>query len=729
MDPISLAGITVALSAVVSGAGGEAGKAVFQSAGNLVRRALGREVAAPAGQEQLDALARQLHGILRRDPALAGDWAAFASTVQRGGGVRNVPRLPAATHAFTNRQKVLGLLDAEASRRSDGRPRVVLLHGPEGIGTSEAAKYWGNREADRFRDGQIHVDLRSGPQGALGPRAALREMFRQLGVPDAEIPASEEHRAEYFRSCVADLDLLVVLDHATSLAQVRPLIAPAPRTVTVVVARNPLHGLAALRVPVGPLADKDARRLLVGVAGQPAVDAARAVLPAILARCAGSPYALRAAAPRLAHVPPPRTERTPGPAMSANPRHPEGGDAVRTAVEDSYRSLDPVSARVLRLTALAPWPGCCARIAGWAANLPVDEAGRALETLAALGLLDTTADGRYRHRPAVRVHAEQAALREDGWAVCAQAMSRALRGLLHFAEPTAHAALPQSWRSPRRADTDEASGYPDPGEALGALAAEAGNLAVAIAAADEMGDPDTVCRLVRTLWPVQLKAGHLDTLLPALHTGARTADAHVPGTRTAGLMHAHLGFALTALERYEEAESELRAAARDEQAAGHVRGHASAVEGLGLLRLAQWQRSRVQEAYELFDEAYALYATIDPDDEDAADLPRALALLERHRGRALTGLDRLDEARERLGAALRSFRTDSDAYNTARTLTDLARTHVDGTRAASEADRAAALPLIDEATALLTGEHADQHLAYLRSLRALCVSPPPRPSA
>ncbi|GAA3486667.1 tetratricopeptide repeat protein [Streptomyces cremeus] len=713
-DPISVGAISAVLGAVAAGTASEAGKWVWQSAGSLVQRMLGREATAPAGPRQVDAMAQQLYESMRRDPALARDWEAFARTVRRADGARSVPRLPAASRHFTNRQQVLKALDAEASRRPDGRPKVALLHGPEGIGTTEIARCWGGREAERrFKDGQVYLDLRSGPEGRMGPGAALREALRQLGVPEEETPPSVEYRAAHFRRCVAGLDLLVVLDHATSPAQVEPLIATGPGVVTLITARDPLLRVPALRVPVGPLADKHVRKLLEATAGRPAVDAARALLPSVIADCGGSPYAVLAAAPRLARVPQPRTERTPLPAMTER-------DAVRTAIDHAYRSLDPVTARAHRLTALRPWPAVTASLAARAANLTASDAARALDLLADARLLDTAGAGTYRQRPSVRAHAEQAAVQEDGPAVCSAAVGRVLDGYLRFAEPTARAALPQSWRSPRPRDTDEDVTYAQPGDAVAALAAESANLAEAVAAADEFGRPDTVCRLVRAMWPLQLKAGHLDVLLPALHTGARTADAHFPGTRTAAMMHAHLGFALTALERHEEAERELLAAARDESAAGHARGHASAVEGLGMLRLAQW---RWEEAFALFDEAAGLYATVAPDGEGAADLPRAHALLERHRGRALAGLGRTGEARGRLEAALRHFRASADAYNTARTLTDLARTHVDGTRRAGPAEQAAALPLVDEAIAVLERERGDAHLGYLRRLRALCVSP------
>jgi tetratricopeptide (TPR) repeat protein len=220
-------------------------------------------------------------------------------------------------------------------------------------------------------------------------------------------------------------------------------------------------------------------------------------------------------------------------------------------------------------------------------------------------------------------------------------------------------------------------------------------------------------RLCQALWPLQLKAGHHDVLLPALRIGARTADAHLPGTRAAGALHAQLAHSLTEVRRWDEAEPEALAAARDERTAGHVRGHASAVEFLGLLRLRQW---RWQEAYDRFEEAYDILDGIGPDDEGAGDLARARALLERHRGRALRGLGRRDEARERLERALGYFRESGEAYNTARALTDLAETRLDG------AEFTAALPLIDEAVAALAKEKAEYQLAHLRTLRERCVS-------
>lgn len=91
---------------------------------------------------------------------------------------------------------------------------------------------------------------------------------------------------------------------------------------------------------------------------------------------------------------------------------------------------------------------------------------------------------------------------------------------------------------------------------------------------------------------------------------------------------------------------------------------------------------------------------IGPADEGAADVPRAL--LERHRGRALRGLGRLDEAQERARRAPAAFRANGEAYNTARALTDLAEILLAAEKPA------AALPLTDEAIRVLSEGNAEQ---------------------
>ncbi|MFG3256771.1 tetratricopeptide repeat protein [Streptomyces sp. NPDC048172] len=723
LDPLSLTAITGALGAVGAGMANEAGKQAWESAGGLVRRIAGREVPAPAGPGDLDAIARTVHDGVRSDPAYARAWLALARGVPDSAARVPHPRpeFPSSTRFFTDRDKAMKELDREASRRADGRPRVALLHGGPGMGTSALAVHWGCREAARFSDGQLYVDLRgTSTGGALDAGTALRSLLRQLGVPDPEVPPSVEERIRAFRGLVADRRILVVLDHAHSAAQVRPLIPAASGAFLLVVAAGPLAGLDALPVRVAPLKDRDARLLLTDLVGKEAVSEAEAALPALLARCGGSPFALRAAAPELTAPVPPARRPPEAPAVSAPPPD----DPVRAVAESAYRTLTPDAARVYRLMSLRPWPAFGPAAASWATGLTEGTAAALLGELAAAHLLESAESGRFFHRPAVRAHAEEAAVREDRVAGCSAAVTRVVAGYLRFTLDAAHAVLPQSWRVPPRPENPAPTSalapapapYARPADAVAALVAERGNLVQAVHAAEEFGDAETVVLLAQALWPLQLKAGHHDELLPALRLAARTADDRFPRSRAAGALHAQVAHSLTELARWDEAEEEARAAAESERAAGHARGHASAVEFLGLLRLRQW---RFSEAYTCFEESGRLYDAIGPDDEGAGDLPRARALLERHRGRALRGLGRFEEAGALLRGALRFFREVGDDYNAAKTLTDLADT-VLGTD-----DTATALPLIDEASALLTEEGGHYHLVYLRALRERCVSPPP----
>ncbi|MFF1646583.1 tetratricopeptide repeat protein [Streptomyces sp. NPDC058240] len=707
LDPTSVAAISAVLGAVGSGMANEAGKWAWESTGSAVRRIVGREVPAPVAPDERDDVARMVHDRIRADPQLAAHWAVFAARVRRTPAPATAARsdLPASIRFFTDRKEAMRRLQREASRRPDGRPRLALVHGPDGMGSSTLAVHFGAQPTRLFPDGQIYADLGGG--GAGGARdvgTVLRALLRQLRVPDEEMPTGTDELGEFFRDRVADRRLLVVLDHAYSAPQVRPFLTPAPGVFTILVARAPFPGIDAVRVPVGPLSDRDAVRLLTDITDKSTVAAARATLPSLLQRCGGSPYALRAAAYQLSAptLPPRRSEAD--------------GDPVRGAAEDNYRLLAPESARLYRLMALRVWPAFDAAAAARTTGRDPEAVAESLEDLADRMLLERgggSGNGRYRYRHGVRAHAEAVAIREDGIAACSAALARTLSAYADLAASAAHQALPESWRVPAPAEERVGRRYEDRGAALDALLAESGNLVEAVRCAEESGDPDTAVRLCRALWPLQLKSGHHEMLLPALRIGARLADTHRPTSPDAGALHAQLAHTLTELKRWDEAETEARAAARAEEAAGHKRGHASAVEFLGLLRLRQW---RYPEAYECFDEAGGILDTMGDQDEGTADLPRARALLERHRGRALRGFGPREEAREKLETALRYFRSSGDTYNTARTLTDLAESRLD------EENAEAALPLIEAAITTLDGQNAEYQLRYLRRMREACVT-------
>ncbi|MGA4838317.1 tetratricopeptide repeat protein [Streptomyces sp. G45] len=710
MDPVSLAMVTATLGAVGSGMANEAGKQLYALVGGL----FGADTRAPDRSEGLTALAPDLLAAARRDPVVAGRLAELgrlAEQALRRPEPHTAPQPPAPVRTFVDRKEPLKALHREATRKHDGRPRRVLLYGPEGIGTTGLAVQFAAGAQDRFPDRCLYVDL-----AGLDAEAALRGALRGLGVGDADIPPGPAERGALYQHLLTGRRMVVILDHARSAAQVGPLLPAASGVFTLVVAHRRLAGLDAEPVEVTPLARRHARELLTAAAGEAAVERLGPALPATLARCAGSPYALWATAAHLTATDgdgdgPRISDPTPG----RDPAHPD--DAV---LDGLYRDLAPDLARLYRRAALWPWPAFTAAPAAAAAGLDERVAAGLLEQLVERRLLDQAAPGRYRYRPAVRDHAERAAAREDRVAGCARAVEATVQWYLRFAVRADLDALPERWHVSPVFEGAARGTYPSRGEALAALLDELGNLVQAVLAARDFGFGDTACSLMEALWTVQLKAGRHEELLPALRAAAEVADAVHPGTRTAGRMHTYLASALIETLDFDEAEREATAALTAERLAGHLRGQATAVETLGRVKLARWA---FREADDLFAESGRIADRIGPGEEGHADLPRIRALLQRFRGRAQRGIALrehlpLDEAEGRLWEAVRFFDGTGEAYNAARARTDLAELYVLSGR------REAALPLIDWALAALTQERADYHLAYLRALRDGTVSGP-----
>ncbi|MFF8732051.1 ATP-binding protein [Streptomyces sp. NPDC015171] len=703
LEIVALSALTAFLTSVGNGAAGEMGKQLLLSTGALARRATGRDTPLPAGREDWESLASHLHARLADDPRQAAEWSLLLrSFPQHAAELSSGSGLPPATRHFTDRKDIVRRLRREATRPAAGRPRVALLYGPPGIGTTAVALHLGAICHARFPDGQFYVDLRDGSQDhGPAPAAVLLRLLRQMGVGPDRIPPTEAGREQLYRRLTAGRRAMVVIDHVSSVAQVRALIPSTPEVFLLVIVSGSPFALEAEPVPVPGLSDRDALKMIGRIAGRERIERARPRMPDVLAHCGGNAFALRTTAMRLLH----EDAELELPALVTGA---SGSDPVRAAAQASCLGVRPETARLCRLTALGEWPSVAVHLAAAAAGVAEEEAAHMLAEAADAQLLEALPDERYRFRPEVRRYLADTAGPEQGIPECSAAIARTLEALLHRALHAAHAALPQSWRT----ESAPAHGEPyrDEAEGVEVLAAEVGNLVRAVFVAREYQHTTTALRLGRALWPLQLKAGHWDEVLPALRIAARCADEHQPGSRIAGALHFQLAHCLGELGRWEEADREADAAARAERDAGHVRGEASSVELQGLLNLYRW---RYERALERFIAAEAIYGRIAPGQEGAEDLPRAFALSRRHRGRALRGMGRLDESRSLLTAVAEFFGEQGEAYNQARALTDLAETLHD------MGENTEALAKIEEAERLLPSS-ATPHLGYLAALRLRC---------
>ncbi len=88
----------------------------------------------------------------------------------------------------------------------------------------------------------------------------------RVGVAGQAIPLEVEERAAAYRSLLAGRRILVVLDNASSVEQIRPLLPGTASSVVVVSSRNSLAGLVgrhgARRLDLDLLPHADAVALL-----------------------------------------------------------------------------------------------------------------------------------------------------------------------------------------------------------------------------------------------------------------------------------------------------------------------------------------------------------------------------------------------------------------------------------------------------------------------------------
>ncbi|MFE5123812.1 ATP-binding protein [Streptomyces sp. NPDC056669] len=359
-------------------------------------------------------------------------------------------------HAFVNRTGELSQLDAILTSQSGDR-LVVSIHvvaGTAGAGKTSLVLHWAHQVKDRFPDGQLFVNLRGyDPGEPVTADQALRRCLRALGVPADQIPQDVDDAAALYRSLLAERRILILLDNAATVSQVRPLLPGSGTSLVVVTSRNRLSGLTvrdgARRLTLGTLPEPEAIALLRAVTSGYRLGDDGEKLTELARLCARLPLALRIAAERAASHPHMRIddlisdlrdESALWDALSTGID--EEAEAVHSVFAWSYRALPESSARLFRLLGIHPGPEFSLHAAAALCEFSLSRTRQLLDDLVGAHLLEQTAPDRFQFHDLLRAFATGQAQSDEP----AQQRNAALHRVLDWYLHTAVAA--QSWLRP-----------------------------------------------------------------------------------------------------------------------------------------------------------------------------------------------------------------------------------------------------------------------------------------
>ncbi|MFT7841212.1 tetratricopeptide repeat protein [Saccharothrix sp. BKS2] len=561
-----------------------------------------------------------------------------------GEPVLPVPRqLPLDVPDFTGRADDLRRLDGFLAA---GRAvAVAVVTGPPGVGKTTLAVHWAHRGSPRFPDGQLYVDLRGfDPTAPVPAHQALDSFVRALGVAPERIPGPLDETAALYRSLLADRRVLVVLDNAVDVGQVRPLLPGSATCAVVVTSRNRLAGLVAgagaRRVVLDVLPPAESVALLGAAAGAERLAAEPEAAGELARLCGHLPLALGIAGERVARSAhwtvsdlvgefaaeqhrldllatgsgsagfaddgaATSTPATSTPAATTSTTADDGAGAVRAVFSWSYRKLPAGVARVFRGLGRHPGPEFGVPAAAELAGVPESEARSALEALVDANLLVEVDRGRYGFHDLLRLYAVERAGAEETAADGAAAVRRLLEWYLRVADAADHLLTRRSYCVPldhRGADVPPAP-FTDHRGAGAWCDREHVNLMAAIRLAADRGEHSLAWRLPVALWGFFFLRKHWRDWITALTTGLASARAIGDRRGEAWTLHS-LREAHFSMHRTGEAPEYGRQALDLFREVGDGWGIREALSNLGYAHRLQ---GRPDEALAHLDEALALW--------------------------------------------------------------------------------------------------------------------------
>jgi tetratricopeptide (TPR) repeat protein len=449
---------------------------------------------------------------------------------------------------------------------------------------------------------------------------------------------------------IADRRILVLLDNASSVEQLRLLLPGTPSCAVLVTSRDSLSGLVAghgaRRLDLELLERDDALRLLRTLIGE-RVTAEPSAADDLVEHCARLPLALRIAAELAV--------RRGGTALSElvlelenrNRRLQllQAGEDARTAVRTvfcwSYRQLPVDAARLFRRLGWYPGPDIDLHAAAALGQVDGAEAADQLDILCQAHLVHAAAGGRFGMHDLLRAYAAELAGQHDK----AVDRKRALTSLLDYHAVTATRAMelyaPYERQGPlrvRRPPRSVAPLFPDSVSAQAWLDAERANLISAALYAADHGQSAHTARLSRILYRYLDLGVHYDDE-KLLHTAAwRSVDprSDIAAAGNYGVVLWRSGRYREALVYYEQNLFRARWYLGDRRTEARM---------LGNLGLVHWRIGNYQLALTQFEQAREVLQELNEPHLVAITLKNT-GIVHRTLGSQLAALDHLWQALE-----------------------------------------------------------------------------------
>lgn len=347
---------------------------------------------------------QQLHqAVLTNDASIAE-----AASTRR---TRVPAELPADLRTVVGRDAEMTRL-GELTASGGAAPAVVVVSGPPGVGKSSLTIHWAHRNRERFPDGQVFLHLGRAGQEPMSTEAALSHVVRSFGYA-GELPEPIDELAALYRSLTADRAFLLVLDNASAIDQVLPLLPGAAADSAVLISSR--HRLAALTARIGArlldldtLSSESSLELLHGLVGIGRCEQEPAAAEELAVLCGRLPLALGIAGASLASRPEESlaeyVDRLGADVLTTLAI--EGDVHVTRTFHDSYAALDATAQRLFRMLGLLPGATFSARAAAAALDEPLAATRRVLDTLVARSLVRPVGGGRFTVHDLLKRYAE-----------------------------------------------------------------------------------------------------------------------------------------------------------------------------------------------------------------------------------------------------------------------------------------------------------------------------------